>query len=265
MFAQDMIEQAFTRLNNKVSSGLMNLDCALNGGISPELYVFVGKLYDERSALFLHVAEHFIQQGYHVIYYSFYDSLQSIHNKLLLRCDYKLNRNASSTVPTILQELESSPTKLAQFQQHLNLIANKLTVENKPFVKLNELEDLLSAIGKEGKVVVLLDERQLRPNTSIDIEYCCEHLTELQQIAQLYQVPIFSMSTLSKEDYGALQEGCLTSIGIETSADNIVLCEPTTPLSTPYVLNLKVFGKSVNPLKSVPLTYHPSHYFFQDA
>lgn len=265
MFAQHIIEQAFTRLNNKVTSGLMNLDSALNGGISPELYVFVGKLYDERSVLFLHVAEHFIQQGYQVIYYSFYDSLESIHNKLLLRCDYKFNRNASSTVPTILQELESSPTKLAQFQQHLNFIANKITVENRPFVKLNELEDLLSAIGKEGKVVVLLDERQLRPTADFDNEYNRSHLAQLKQIAQTYHVPIFANSTLSKDDYGALQTGCLTTIDIENYVDNIVLIEPTTPLSMPYVLNLKVFGKSINPLKSVPLTYHPAHYYFQDA
>ena len=80
-----------------------------------------------------------------------------------MRHDYKLNRDATSTIPSILHQSESSTHQLALFQQHVNKISHNLYVENKHFVKMNDFKQTLSAIAKEGKVVVLLDERQLLP------------------------------------------------------------------------------------------------------
>lgn len=261
----DMYEELTSYLTNKLSSGLTNIDNALQGGFSPEFYAFVGRLGDARYALFTHFIEQFIREGYQIIYYSFYESIQSIQNKLLMRHDYKLNRDATSTIPSILHQLESFPKKLALFQQYANTISHNLYVENMPFVKMDDLKRTLSAIAKEGKVVVLLDERQLRPTELIDHEYFCSHLNELKEIAHSYHVPILANVTLSKEDYDALQEGFLTEVGIENVIDNLILFEKAPLLLTPYMLNLTVMSKSMAQRKPVQLTYHPSHFYFQDA
>lgn len=261
----DMYEELTSYLTNKLSSGLTNLDNALQGGFSPELYAFVGRLGDARYALFTHFIEQFIREGYHIIYYSFYESIQSIHNKLLMRHDYKFHRDATSTIPSIVHQLESSPHQLALFQQYVNKIFHNLHVKNTPFVKITNLKETLSSIAKEGKVVVLIDERQLRPNELIDHEYFCSHLNELKEIAHSYHVPILANVTLLKEDHDALQQGFLTEVGIENVVDNLIIFEPTPALITPYTMNLSVMSKSMAQRKPVQLTYHPSHYYFQDA
>lgn len=261
----DIYEELNACLKNKLSTGLTNVDNALQGGFSPELYVFVGRLGDARYALFIHLIEQFIREGYHIIYYSFYESIQSIHNKLLMRHDYKLHRDATSTIPSIVHQLESSPHQLELFQKYVNKIFHNLHVKNTPFVKITNLKETLSSIAKEKKVVVLIDERQLHPLELIDYEYCRSHLNELKEIAQSFNVPILSNVMLSKEDHFALQEGFLTEVGIENVVDNLITFEQTPASLTPYTMNLTVMSKSLVQMKPVPLTYHSSHYYFQDA
>ncbi|MFJ7368275.1 hypothetical protein ACIQVU_02325 [Lysinibacillus sp. NPDC098008] len=261
----DMYEELTVCAKNKLSTGLTNFDSGLQGGFSPELYIFVGRLYDERYALFTHLIEQFAREGYQILYYSFYESIQSIQNKFLMRHDYKFHRDATSTIPSIVHQLESSPHQLALFQQYVNKIFHNLHVENTPFVKTTNLKETLSAIAKEDKVVVLLDERQLRPLELMDYEYCRSHLNELKEIAHSFNVPILSNVMLSKEDHFALQEGFLTEVGIENVVDNFIIFEQTPVLLTPYTVNLTVMSKSMAQSKPVPLTYHSSHYYFQDA
>lgn len=265
MLAYDNLQEWIALTVDKLPTGLNNLDLPLSGGFSPELYAFIGRLYDERYALFTHLIAQFAREGYQILYYSFYESIQSIQNKLLMRHDYKLNRDATSTIPSILHQLESSPKGLVLFQQHINTISHNLYVENKHFVKTDELKQTLSAIAKEGKVVVLLDERQLRPTELMDHQYCRSHLNELKEIARSYHVPILANVMLSKEDHEALQQGFLTNVGIENVVDNLIIFEQTPVLLTPYTVNVTVMSKSLAQRKPVPLCYHPTQYYFQDA
>lgn len=256
----------FDDLKENVSTNLFNLDVALHGGIAPEVYALVGRNFDERHALFIHLAEQFAQNDYHVIYLTCNDSPQSIMNKLLLRCDYKLYRNESSTVPFILQQLESSPEKQSLFLKQLYRISQKIIVETQPSINLLELEERISKLSEISKVVLLLDDQQFCPIELIDYEYYGNKLNSLREIAQRFKVPIISNVTLPKEEYWALKEGFPTKVGIENYADTIILFEKSQPANTPYVLNIKILSKTLYIKEQfVSLTYHPLHCYFQDA
>lgn len=251
----------FDGLNEKVPTNLCNLDVALLGGIAPEVYALVGRNFDERHALLIHLAEQFAHNDYHVIYLTCNDSPQNIMNKLLLRCDYKLYRNESSTIPTILQQLESSPKNQPLFLKQLYKIFQNIIVENQPSIIL--LEERISKLCENSKVVLLLDDQQFCP---IDYEYYSNKFNSLSEIAQQFKVPILSTVTLPKEEYGTLKEGFPTKVGIENYADTIFLFEKSRSTNTPYVLNVKILSKTLCIKEQfVSLTYHPTHCYFQDA
>lgn len=256
----------FGGLNEKVATNLCNLDVALLGGIAPEVYALVGRNFDERHALLIHLAEQFALSDYHVIYLTCNDSPQSIMNKLLLRCDYKLYRNESSTVPMILQQLESSPEKQSLFLKQLYRISQKIIVENQPSINLLELKERISKLSEISKVVLLLDDQQFCPIEPIDYEYYGNKFNSLSEITQRFEVPVLSTVTLPKEEYRTLKEGFPTKVGIENYADTIFLFEKYQPTNTPYVVNVKILSKTLYIKEQfVSLTYHPSHCYFQDA
>jgi len=256
----------FDGLNEKLPTNLCNLDVALLGGIAPEVYALVGRNFDERHALLIHLAEQFAHNDYHILYLTSNDSPQSIMNKLLLRCDYKLYRNESSTVPMILQQLQSSPEKQSLFLKQLYKISQKIMVKNQPFVNLSELEEIISKLSEISKVVLLLDEQPCCPIEPIDYEYYGNKFNSLSIIAQQFKVPVLSTVTLPKKEYGTLKEGFPTKVGIENYADTIFLFEKSKPINTPYVLNVKILSKTLCIKEQfVSLTYHPTHCYFQDA
>ncbi|MFH5781519.1 hypothetical protein [Heyndrickxia oleronia] len=99
------------------------------------------------------------------------------------------------------------------------------------------------------------------------------HLRTINKIANEYEVPFFMNVTMAKGDFERVTAGFRTTIEIEKNVDNIILfsnhVSPNETLHStlnPYVIKL-IIRSNTSPYKTqiTHLTYHSTHFYFQDA
>lgn len=274
-FENDFIDEATTQYEQKVSAGLSNLDVALSGGFSPQLHALIGRMGDERNAFLSFMAEHLASNGYNVLYYTSNDTANSILQKILVRHNYKLHREQAPSLSAVISKITSSSRTLQEYQTSLYPILTNIYVETCNYVDTDLLVDMIKSCKKTNpKVAILLDEEE-RPIYQCIIDRIRDqiHLRAINKIANEYEVPIFMNVTLAKGDFERITAGFRTTIEIETNVDNIILfSNHVSPNETfhstfnPYVIKL-IIRSNTSPYKTqiTHLTYHPAHFYFQDA
>ncbi|WP_137744609.1 DnaB-like helicase C-terminal domain-containing protein [Robertmurraya siralis] len=276
-FERDFIEESTAQYEQKAISGLSNLDFALNGGFSPQLYSLIGRMGDERNAFLSFMAEHFATTGYTVLYFTNHDTENSLLQKIIARHDYKEHRDQAHHLPEIINKISSSPQTFQEYQTSLYPLLTNIHVETCNYVDSDLLVDMIKSCKKANqKVAVLIDEKvQLYNQRNIDRLLHQIHLRTINKIANEYEVPIFMNVTLAKGDFERVTEGFRTTIEIETNADNIILFsnyvspynnETLHSTLNPYVIKLLIrSNRSPYKTQITHLTYHPTHFYFQDA
>lgn len=271
-FERDFIRETIEQYEAKVPMGLTNLDIALNGGLSSELYAVIGKIGDERSAFFSYLAEQFALNDYDVLYISHNDTANSILQKIVARHDYKLYRDKSPHITAIINKLSSSPHLLQEYQSNLYPILTKIYVENCRYSDPDLLVERLTLYKRtDQKVAVLIDEKV--PSfyqSDVDRIGYQQHLRTINKIAREYETPILMNVTLTKDDFERITAGFSTAAEIEANVNNLILFSkhPSADQSTinPYLMELIIRNnKSPYPTQIAHLTYHPTHFYFQDA
>lgn len=274
-FDRDFIEETTAQYEQKVISGLSNFDFALNGGFSPQLYSLIGRMGDERNAFLSSMAEHFASIGYTVLYFSNNDTENSLLQMILARHDYKQHRDQAHHLPKIINEISPSPQTFQEYQTSLFPILSNIYVETCKYVDTDLLVDMITSFKKtNSKVAILLDEKvPLYHQRDIDRTSHQIHLRTVNKIANEYEVPIFMNVTLAKGDFERITAGFRTTIEIETNVDNIILFSNHLSLNetlhstlNPYVIKLLIrSNRSPYKTQITHLTYHPTHFYFQDA
>lgn len=270
-FEKDFIDETITQYEQKVSTGLSNLDVALGGGISPQLYCLIGRMSDERNPFLSFMAEHLASNGYTVLYFTNHDTENTLLQQILARHDYKRYRDQSPYLPDIINKISSSHRTLQEYQASLYPILTTIQVETCTYIDAEVVEEKISSYKKmNSKVAILIDEQEL-PIQHSKIERISEriYLKNINKIAIQYEVPIIMNVTLAKGDFERITAGFRTTLEIETIVDNIILFtkpEPIHATLNPFVLKLVIRSKS-SPYHSqmAHLTYHPTHFYFQDA
>ncbi|MFD1203630.1 hypothetical protein ACFQ38_00565 [Sporosarcina contaminans] len=276
-FETDFINEATTQYEQKVSAGLSNLDVALSGGFSPQLHALIGRMGDERNAFLSFMAEHLALNGYKVLYYTSHDTANSILQKILVRHDYKLHREQAPSLSAIISKISSSSRTLQEYQTSLYPILTNIHVETNNCVDTDLLVDMIKSFKRtNSKVVILLDEEEppIYQRTIYRIRDQI-HIRTINKIANEYEVPILMNVTLAKGDFERITAGFRTTIEIETNVDNIILFsnhlspnnnETLHSTLNPYVIKL-IIRSNTSPYKTqiTHLTYHPTHFYFQDA
>lgn len=270
-FEGDFIKEATEHYEVKMPTGLDNLDFALNGGISPELYAVIGKIGDERRAFFSYLAEQFASNGYDVLYISHYDTANTILQKLVARHDYKLYRDRSPHIPAIINKLSSSPHILQEYQSNLFPVLTKIHVGSARYADTDLLVESITSFKRTNKkVAVLLDEKvPSYYQGKVDRVGYQQHLRTINKIAKIYETPILMNVTLTKDDYEKINAGFSTAAEVEANVDNLILFSHHDQLHStinPYELKLIVrSNSSPNKTQITHLTYHQTHFYFQDA
>lgn len=249
-FERDFIREAIEQYEVKVPMGLTNLDIALDGGISPELYALIGKIGDERSAFFSYLAEQFALNGYDILYISHNDTANSILQKVVARHDYKLYRDKSPHIPTIINKLSSSPHILQEYQSNLYPILTKIHVESCRYVDTDLLVERITSYKKTNqKIAILIDEKV--PSfyqSNLDRIVDQQHLRKINKIAREHDTPILMNLTLNKVDFDRITAGFSTAAEIEANVDNLILFSkhPSADQSTinPYLMELIIRSNS---------------------
>lgn len=274
-FEKDFIEEANTQYEQKVTSGLSNLDLVLSGGFSPQLYALIGRMGDERNAFLSYLAEHFASTGYRVLYFTNNDTENSILQMILARHDYKQHREQAPSLSAIISKISSSSRTLQEYQTSLYPILTNIHVETNNCVDTDLLVDKIKSFKRTNpKVAILLDEEEptIYQRTIYRIRDRI-HLRTINKIAKEYEVLIFMNVTLAKGDFERITAGFRTTLEIETNVDNIILfsnhVSPDETLHStlnPYVIKL-IIRSNTSPYKTqiTHLTYHPTHFYFQDA
>lgn len=274
-FERDFIEEVTTQYEQKVTSRLANLDLALNGGFSPQLYSLIGRMGDERSAFLSFMAEHFASTGYRVLYFTNNDTENSILQKIIARHDYKQHRDQAHHLPEIINKIFPSPQTFHEYQTSLFPILSNIYVETCNYVETDLLVDMITSFKKpNSKVAILLEEKvPLYHRRDIDRSSHQIHLRTVNKIANEHEVPILMNVTLAKGDFERITAGFRNTVEIETNVDNIILfsnhVSPNETLHStlnPYVIKL-IIRSNTSPYKTqiTHLTYHPTHFYFQDA
>lgn len=271
-FERDFIEESTAQYEQKAISGLSNLDFALNGGFSPQLYSLIGRMGDERNAFLSYLAEHFASNGYRVLYFTNNDTENSILQMILARHDYKLYRDKSPHITAIINSMYSSPHLLQEYQSNLYPILTKVYVENCRYSDTDLLVERITSYKRTNqKVAILIDEKV--PSfyqTDVDRIGYQQHLRTINEIAEEYETPILMNVTLTKGDFERITAGFSTAAEIEANVDNLILFSKhqSADQSTinPYLMELIICSnKSPYPTQIAHLTYHPTHFYFQDA
>lgn len=274
-FEGDFIREVTERYEVKIPTGLSNLDFVLNGGISSELYTVIGKIGDERSAFFSYLAEQFALNGYAGLYISHNDTANSILQKIVARHDYKLYRDKSPHITTIINKLSSSPHLLQEYQSNLYPILTKIYVENCRYLDTELMVERITAYKKTNqKVVVLIDEKV--PSfyqSDVDRIGYQQHLRTINKIAREYETPILMNVTLTKGDFERITAGFSTAAEIEANVDNLILFSKHSSADNelqstinPYLMELIIRSNlSPYPTQIAHLIYHPNYFYFQDA
>lgn len=267
-FESEYFDDVNQRLTNKLSTNLLNLDGALDGGISSELYVLAGAEYSPRHAMLIHLAERFAKTGYIVLYFSMFSSLESIMQKFIMRCDFKLHRDPSTKFSSIIETLQNSNKLKSMFNQKLNEILPQIFVSNFKNSREN-VEQMIYDSRKLGKVAVLIDEYQTVPINELDYKYYRSKFMMFKLYSQIYEVPIIMMENLPRDTYSNLWDGYPTLGAFENFGDNILLFgeeKKTLSINAPNIVEIKHINKtSFIDARSTSLIYYPNHYYFQDA
>ena len=274
-FERDFIREATEQYEAKVTTGLFNLDFALNGGISPELYALIGKIGDERSAFFSYLAEQFASNGYEVVYFSHYDSANSILQKIVTRHDYKIYKDKSPHIPAIINKLSSYPLLLQEFQSTLYPILTKIHIESCRYVDTDLLVERITSYKKTNqKIAILIDEKVMSfYQSKVNRIGYQQHLKTINVIAKEYLTPIVMSVILAKGDFERITAGFRTTAEIEANVDNLILFSKHQSADNelhstiyPYLLELVIRSNlSPYPTQIAHLTYHHTHFYFQDA
>ncbi len=255
-------------LDKKLPTNLLNFDTALDGGISPELYLLAGAEFSTRHSMLLYLAEQFADAGYNVLYFSKLDSLKSIMRKFVMRYDFKLHRDLATTLPSIIDTLDNSPNLKRLFRQKIHEILSQIYVSNLRNNNISEIEQKVYEFKQFGKVAVLIDEYQTVPFNELDTKSYQSKFSSFNRISQINEVPIIIMENLPKETYSNLWKGHLIHGGFENDENILLFSEDvnTVSINTTKLVEIKFINNSSHmDGRIIPLIYYPTHYYFQDA
>jgi len=222
IFVQDI--EKFKAYKDK-KTGFENLDAAINGLYSG-LYI-VGGIPSLGKTTFVHqIADQLAEQGEHVIYFSLEQSKFELVSKSISRMAAKLDINRAKTALAIRNG--NIDEHILKAIEEYNKFADRISIVEGNFTTtVNYIRDYITRYISLNNVkpFVVVDYLQIIPEEAANsdkqrIEFV---LTELKRISRDFDVTIFVISSLNRDNY--LMPISFTSFkesgGIEYTADVI--------------------------------------------
>lgn len=166
-----------------VSSGLPNLDVALNGGWSPGLHVIAGTPQSGKRSLLVHMAEEFAKQKYAVIMLTSKESPTSILQRIISRTTFKNNPSTAIPLQQVSNHLLNNPLLVKQLSNQIAPSVKYLSVVQTDNLDIQSLEERLHHQKTvHDKYTILLDMHEFSSWNS-DNEKLAKKLSSLHHIA----------------------------------------------------------------------------------
>ncbi|MCI1589795.1 MAG: hypothetical protein LKH79_04490 [Heyndrickxia oleronia] len=256
-----------------VSSGLPNLDVALNGGWSPGLHVIAGTPQSGKRSLLVHMAEEFVKQEYAVIIITSKESPSSILQRIMARSTFKNNPSTAIPLSKISIHLSNNPLLLKQLTNQIAPTVKYLSVVQTDKLDFQSLEERLRhQKAVHDKSIILLDMHELS-TWETDKEKLVGKFTSLQRIAKRLQIVMIATFDLNTIDHENLINGHLTVAGIERHVDTFIFLNspaekpanvsPNSPNNC--LVSLQIQKNSIGQKNIVYLTKRTDFGYFQEG
>lgn len=268
-FSERLIEEN----KQTVSTGLPNLDVALNGGWSPGLHVIAGTPQSGKRSLFVHMAEEFAKQEYAVIIITSKESPSSILQRIMARTTFKNNPSNAIPLSKIPTHLPNNPLLLKQLTNQIAPTVKYLSVLQTDNLDFQSLEERLrQQKAVHDKSIVLLDMHELS-TWETDKEKLIGKFTSLHRIANNLQIIMIATFDLNQSHHENLANGHLTLAGIERNVDTFLFLnsptdKPADIPSNPHnnrLVFLQIQKNSIGQKSIVHLTNRSDFGYFQEG
>ena len=224
-------ERLIAENKQTVSTGLPNLDVALNGGWSPGLHVIAGIPQSGKRSLLVHMAEEFAKQEYVVIIITSKESPSSILQRIMARTTFKNNPSNAIPLSQIPILLPNNPLLLKQLTNQIAPTVKYLSVVQTNNLDFQSLEERLrQQKSVHDKSIILLNMHELS-SWETDKEKLIEKFTSLHRISKKLQIIMIATFDLNQNHHENLANGHLTFAGIERHVDTFLFLN--SPIDKP--------------------------------
>lgn len=217
-----------------ISSGILSLDDALDGGFREGLYIIGGLPGAGKTALAMQIADHIAQNGADVLVISQEMTVRELVARSISREMEKYNSNALTAID-ILSGYGERAEGRREFEAYKKAVAEYGEYAGRLFIKeggyntgVEEIKELAAARHYSMIIVDYLQVLKPWNPSMVDKTNVDRSVAGLKELARDRKVPVLATSSLNRGGYyGAARMDALKESGnIEYSCDDLFIIQP---------------------------------------
>ena len=232
-------------LFSAAGTGFEALDCALNGGLYPGLYIFGAVSSLGKTTLLLQIADNIAASGRDVLFFSLEQSRFELMSKSISRESFLFCRENRISVSNAKDNIRiADGSRWAEFDEmgqfavngafeRYGKYASHLYIyEGKGNISVSDIGDFLRKYLSFGKKsghspVIIVDYLQILRSESdriSDKQAVDRNITALKQLSRDHDIPLLAVSSLNRSSYGrdVSMDAFKESGSIEYGADVLI-------------------------------------------